>query len=109
MINETVMNHLFDSFEEMIKRVGIDCMCMADRRDFLQAVYENGMRYDGFVIIKSSKQFGIFYVDTELFSGNSERFFLSYPMDKSKLDVPSNNIFRLNSKAADIIDMNLKN
>ena len=58
MINEKVMNHLLDSFEEVIKNAGVKCMRVKDRAEFLRRVYESETVYDGFVIVQSSKQSG---------------------------------------------------
>lgn len=107
MINEKVMNHLLDSFEEVIKKAGVDCMRVADRAEFLRAVYENEMKFDGFVILKSSKQSGIFYVDTEELLGSAGRYKTPRPLKKSDFDIPSN-VPPLNTKVADAIDMTLK-
>ena len=63
MINENVMNHLLDEFEEVIKRNGVNCMRVIDKEDFLRVIFERKIVYDGFVIVKSSRQSGIFYVD----------------------------------------------
>lgn len=64
MIDEKVMNHLLDEFEEVIKKNGVNCMRVTDREEFIRNVHEKEMTYEGFVIVKSSEQSGIFYVNT---------------------------------------------
>lgn len=106
MINEKVMNGLLDSFEDVIKKAGVNCIRVADRTEFLRSIYENEMKYDGFVIIKSEKQSGIFYVDTEELLGSGGVFRAQRPLKRSDFDIPAN-IPPLNSGVSDAIDMNL--
>lgn len=107
MINEKVMNHLLDSFEEVIKNAGVKCMRVKDRAEFLRRVYENETVYDGFVIVQSSKQSGIFYIDTEELLGGRGRYKAPRPLKKSDFDIPSN-VPPLNTNVADAIDMSVE-
>ena len=106
MISEKVMNRLLDSFEEVIKNEGVNCMRVEDRDEFLRRIYENEMKYDGFVIVKSSKQLGIFYVDTEELLGSAGRYRAPRPLKKSDFDIPSS-VPPLNTKVADAISLKL--
>lgn len=107
MINDKVMNQLLDSFEGVIKNAGVNCIRVTDREEFLRSIYENEMRYDGFVIIKSPKQSGIFYVDTEELLGTGGMYRAQRPLKRSDFDIPAN-IPPLNTKVADAIDLKLK-
>lgn len=107
MINEKVMNHLLDSFEEVIEKAGVKCMRVTDRDEFLRKVYENELRYDGFVIVSSPKQSGIFYIDTVELLGSAGRYRAPRPLKRSDFDIPAN-IPPLNTKVADAIEMDLK-
>lgn len=107
MISEKVMNRLLDSFEEVIKNEGVNCMRVADRSEFLRRIYENELKYDGFVILRSEKQSGIFYVDTEELLGAGGMYRAPRPLKRSDFDIPAN-IPPLNTKVADAIDMKLE-
>ncbi len=105
MLNEKLMNHLLDRFEEVITESGVKCMRVSDRAEFLRKVYESELTYDGFVIVKSDKQSGIFYVDTQELIG-SGIYRAPRPLKKSDFDIPSS-VPPLNSSLADAIDMKL--
>ena len=64
MINEKVMSRLLDRFEEAIVSEGIDCMRVANRDEFQKSLFERAMEFDGFVVVRSKEESGIFYVDT---------------------------------------------
>lgn len=104
MISEKVMDRLLDNFEKVIEEAGVKCMRINDRSEFLRRIYENEMKYDGFVILKSSKQSGIFYVDTEDLLGSGGMNRVPRPLKKSDFDIPAN-VPPLNTKVADAIDM----
>lgn len=89
MINEKVMNRILDGFEETIRKEGVKCMHVADEAEFLRSIHENGMAYDGFVIIKSSECSGIFYMDTGELLSADEINNVSTPFRKMKLDIPA--------------------
>lgn len=69
MIDEQIMNRLLDSFEAAIAAECVNCMCVNSREEFQRKLFERQMLYDGFVIVRSKNECGIFYVDTskELF------------------------------------------
>jgi hypothetical protein len=104
MINEKLMNTLLDEFEKVITKNGVNCLRVADRAEFLRKVYENEMVYDGFVIIKSSKQSGIFYVDTEELIGRGGMYRAPRPLKKSDFDIPSP-VPPLNTSLTDAIEL----
>ncbi len=107
MISEKVMNQLLDSFEKVIKETGVKCMRVSDKTEFLRRIYEGEMVYDGFVIVQSEKQSGIFYIDTEELLGGRGRYKAPRPFKKSDFDIPAN-VPPLNTKVADAIDMDVE-
>ncbi len=106
MINEKLMNRLLEGFESVVKDAGVKCLRVTDRDEFLRRIYENEMNFDGFVIVQSQKQSGIFYVDTEELLGTTGRYRASRPLKKSDFDIPSP-VPPLDTKVADAIDMKL--
>lgn len=106
MINEKVMNGILTGFEDVIKKAGVNCMRVADRAEFLRSIYENEMKYDGFVILKSKKQSGIFYVDTDELLGNGGMFRAQRPLKRGDFDIPAN-IPPLNTGVADATDLGM--
>ena len=106
MINEKLMSQLLEGFEGVINNAGVKCMRVNDRDEFLRRIYENEMKFDGFVIVQSQKQSGIFYVDTEELMGSTGRYRAPRPLKKSDFDIPSP-VPPLNTNVADAIDMKL--
>ena len=104
MINEKVLNRLFESFEKTIQESGSRCMRISDRAEFLRKVYENELVYDGFVIIESDKQRGVFYVDTAELLGAQGMYRAQRPLKKSDFDIPSS-VPPLNTAVADAMDI----
>ena len=104
MINEKVLQRLFETFEEAIQESGNRCISITDRAEFLRKVYENELVYDGFVIVNSEKQKGVFYVDTVDLLGAQGMYRVSRPLKKSDFDIPAN-IPPLNTSVADAIDI----
>lgn len=107
MISEKVLARLFDSFEKTIQESEVKCMRVNDREEFLRKVYDNELVYDGFVIVTSEKQTGIFYVDTALLLGGRGQYRAPRPLKKSDFNIPSN-VPPLNTGVADAIDIKLK-
>ena len=107
MISEKILSRLFESFEKAIQESGVKCMRITDRSEFLRKIYENELVYDGFVIVNSEKQTGIFYVDTAELLGVQGQYRAPRPLKKSDFDIPSS-VPPLNTSVADAIDINLK-
>ena len=104
MISEKVLQRLFGTFEKAIQESGNRCMSITDRAEFLRKVYDNELVYDGFVIVDSGKQKGIFYVDTADLLGSQGMYRVPRPLKKSDFDIPAN-IPPLNTSVADAIDI----
>lgn len=104
MIAEKVISSLFDSFEKTIQENGLKCLRITDRNEFLRKIYENELVYDGFVLLKSEKQTGIFYVDTAELLGAGGMYRAPRPLKKSDFDIPSS-VPPLNTNVADAIDL----
>lgn len=102
-MKEKIMKDVLAGFEQVIKENGLNCMKVKDRADFLRQVYERELVYEGFVIVQSEKQSGIFYVDTQELMP-SGRYRAPRPLKRSDFDIPSS-VPRMNTSVADAIDL----
>lgn len=104
-MTDKVMNNVLAGFEQVIKENGLNCIKVENRADFLRQVYERELIYDGFVIVQSDKQSGIFYVNTQELMPTG-RYRASRPLKKSDFDIPSS-VPRFNTSVADSIDLSM--